>query len=181
MDAQSPDPATPTNAFVSSEHESVPGIANGSMATLTEAMQRLASAMAGNPEQVDVPAHSKVLDSAAKHLLAAAAMIEHRSLRKLGKGKGKVPDKITPDMAVKHGVGLGSISPIGIANLFSRFNQLDTDESSSLSIPEIERCGDPPPWRGALPSSGPGCDPRSACLCSAAPLAARLRLYLTPV
>lgn len=99
-------------------------------------------------------------------------MVEHRSLRKQGKGKGKVPDKITPDMAVKHGVGLGSITPIGIANLYSRFNQLDTDESSSLSIPEIERCGYPP-WRGALPSSGPARDPRFACLCSAAPLAAR--------
>jgi hypothetical protein len=139
--------------ILASDQHVVPGIANGSVGTLSEAIKRLAAAMEASPENVEVPAHSKVLDSAAKHLLAAAAMIEHRSLREIGGGKGKVPDKITPEMAIKHGVGFGAITAIGVANLFSRFTQLDTDESSSLSVIEIERCARPPPChRSVLPS-----------------------------
>ena len=122
-----------------------------------DTIQRLVVAMEANPEHVDSPAQSRLLDSAAKRLLDACAMIEHRSVVAGGADKGKArPEEDTPESAVKHGVGFRTITPIGVANLHSRFDQADADESATLSIPEITRCA----ASSALPSSVPPC-----CLC----------------
>ena len=123
------------------DDQPVPGIATGSLGTLAESMARLSTAMEQNPEHVDVPTHSKAIDKVAKQLLEVCGMIEHRSLKnQVASGAGKVPDEVTPDIAVKHSVGYKSISPQGVMNLYSRFKQLDTDETGRLSIPELTRC-----------------------------------------
>ena len=123
------------------DEQPVAGIAAGSLGTLADSMTRLSTAMEQNPQHLDVPTHSRAIDQVAKQLLEVSGMIEHRSLKhQVRSGAGKVPDEVTPDIAVKHSVGYKTISPQGVMNLHSRFKQLDTDETDRLSIPELTRC-----------------------------------------
>jgi hypothetical protein len=120
-------------------HNVVPGVIVGSVTTLGESIKRLTVAMESNPEHVDLPAHSRLLDGAASRLLTTSSMIEHRTRRR-GRNGEKVPDEVTPEMAVKHSVGYKAITAVGVANLHSRFVQADDDETSYLSAAAITRC-----------------------------------------
>jgi hypothetical protein len=114
-------------------HNVVPGVIVGSVTTLGESIKRLTVAMESNPEHVDLPAHSRLLDGAASRLLTTSSMIEHRTRRR-GRNGEKVPDEVTPEMAVKHSVGYKAITAVGVANLHSRFVQADDDETSYLVL-----------------------------------------------